>query len=479
MVYRMKILFLAAEAAPFAKVGGLADVAGELPAALRALGLDVRLVLPFHPTISRHNLNLTKLLDVEVPHSQGVEIATVFEASLGGSSAFLIDGKRISESSNVYDEPDHDTHKFTFTSIAAMIAMQALGWRPDLLHAHDWHASPAVIWLSRNRDSVPYWSETASLLTIHNLPYMGNGGILNGYGLPSMHSSHLPSWAEDIPIAMGIAVADRINAVSPSYAMEIQTAAFGHGLEGLLIHRREFLSGILNGIDNVRWNPITDESLPSNFSRDSLRDRRNVKQALLEKAGLPNKMSTPLIGMVTRLDDQKGVDIALDTLSQITDADWQFILLGSGDPSIETMVKTFANLNRENSHVRLAFDPQLARMIYAGADMILIPSRYEPCGLTQMIAMRYGSVPVVSATGGLKDTVIDYRMNPKGTGFVFDLQDRHERISALRSAINTYHDQRKWRGLQLRGMGKDFSWTISAMKYRDLYKQTLNQRRMN
>jgi starch synthase len=469
----MNVLFLAAEASPFVKVGGLADVAGDLPGALRRLGLDIRLVLPFHRSIRKHSPKLTKLVDVNVPFNGGVQSATLYLAELNGATAYLVDGPLMQISREVYVDPHIDTEKFTFCSLAAMRAFEVLSWRPDIVHAHDWHASPAVIWLTQNRVQESFWQDTATLLTIHNLPYMGSGGVMQTFGIAPVPHPRLPSWGEDLPLPAGIATADSINAVSPAYANEIQTAEFGHGLEGLLSYRSEDLSGVLNGIDITHWNPQTDKSLPVNYSRDSLPLRRRVKSNLLKKIGLRDHATTPLLGMVTRLDHQKGVDVAIEMLTHLADMDWQFILLGTGDPTIEERVKSFANQFRSMCHIRLAFDAKLAREMYAGLDMILLPSRYEPCGLAQMIAMRYGCVPVVSRTGGLKDTVMDYRSNPKGTGFIFNIHDPEDAHATLRAAFDIFQDQRRWRGLQQRGMAKDFSWGNSAREYKALYQQTI------
>lgn len=469
----MNVLFLAAEASPFVKVGGLADVAGDLPSALRTLGLDVRLVLPFHANIRQHSPHLTKLVDVDVPFDGGIERATLHLAELNGATAYLVGGTFMQVSQEIYVNPHLDTEKFTFFSLAAMRAIETLSWRPDIIHAHDWHASPAVIWLKQNRNREPFWEDTASLLTIHNLPYMGSGGVMQAFGIPPVAHPLLPSWGEEVPLPAGIATADRINAVSPTYAEEIQTPEFGHGLEGLLSARSGDLSGVLNGIDVAQWNPETDKSLQVNYSRDSLPLRRRSKSNLLKKIGLPDRAATPLLGMVTRLDWQKGVDLAIEMLTRLVDLEWQFILLGTGDPGIEKQLLSFADQFQSTSHIQLAFDAKLAREMYAGLDMILLPSRYEPCGLAQMIAMRYGCVPVVSGTGGLKDTVVDYRFNPKGTGFIFDVLDAEDAHDTLRAAIETFQDKRRWRGLQRRGMATDFSWGNSALKYKALYQETV------
>lgn len=279
-----------------------------------------------------------------------------------------------------------------------------------------------------------------------------------------------------MPLAIGLATADWINAVSPAYAEEIQTPEFGLGLEDLLIARRERLVGILNGIDVANWNPETDLALPERYSRQGLKLRRINKSCLQNELNLPEDARIPLIGMVTRLDWQKGVDIALQALAEILDMSWQFILLGSGDAQLEAQSQTFAGIHPDRVRVVQRFDPRLARHIYGGTDMLLIPSRYEPCGLTQMIAMRYGCVPLVSATGGLRDTVRDIRNAKAGTGFVFQPTEPYAMAQSLQQALHFYADQRRWRGIQMRGMSQDFSWGNSANRYRQLYASAIEGR---
>ena len=473
MVQGMRVLFLAAEAVPFAKVGGLADVAGELPAALSALGVEVRTVIPFHSTIRNLQPRLERVIQVEIPSSSGILLAELYEARLGDHNIYLIDGPPIQKTANVYDDPERDTEKFTFFSVAALQCMQALDWRPDTLHAHDWHATPAVIWLKQHRKFDEFWRTVSSLLTVHNLPYMGASvrQIFEAYGLHLINDPVLATWANYLPFPMGLSCADLINAVSPSYAREIQTPEFGRGLEYLLRSRKTRLHGILNGIDLERWNPETDSTLPLTYSRKSLVRRRALKEHLQKSLDLPADKRIPLISMVTRMEHQKGVDIGLAALEEL-EGPWQFVLLGTGNPELEAAARKFSEQFEHRSSITLEFDPQLARLTYAGADMIMIPSRYEPCGLTQMIAMRYGCVPVAAATGGLKDTVQDIDRTGSGTGFIFEPTKVRPLKKALLRAIRVYRDQRRWRAIQLRGMAQDFSWEASAHEYYKLYEKS-------
>jgi starch synthase len=475
----MKVLFLAAEATPFVKVGGLADVSGELPPILRSMGVNVRVVLPFYDRLHEEALHIEHCTDVKIHPIHGQESARLFFAEKDRDSVYLVDGGPVRNSERVYEDTGFDAKKFTFAFLAAMEAMRALDWRPDILHAHDWHAAPAIAWLSQVRQDDPFWTPVASVLTVHNLPFMGAGGeeAMAYYGiLPSRHPS-LPYWARHLPLPMGLASADWINTVSPTYAKEIQTAPFAYGLEELLQARSGKLSGILNGIDVHQWDPATDPSIPVNYSRDTLLSRREAKLALQDHLGLRIEAATPLISMVSRLDYQKGIDVALAAMEDVIEGPLQFVILGSGDKELESIVRNFMQIHQDKVRIVLRFDAELARKIYAGADMILIPSRYEPCGLTQLIAMRYGCIPIVSATGGLKDTVIDYREEGSGTGFIFSPNEPQILSQAIRRALSVYSDQRRWRGLQLRSMARDFSWGRSAREYLNLYQRVKEERK--
>ena len=474
----MKILFLAAEATPFVKIGGLADVAGELPPILRSLGADVRVVLPFHHYFHEEPIYIEHCADVKINHTHGQETARLFLAEKNKDSVFLVDGEPVRSVEKIYGDPDLDAKKFTFSFLGAMEAMRTLNWQPDLLHAHDWHAAPAVAWLSKARELDPFWEHVASLLTVHNLPFMGAGGesVMDLYGIPPSTHPSLPYWARHMPLPLGLASADWINTVSPSYAQEIQTEAFGHGLQELLRNRADRLIGILNGIDLEKWNPETDPALPVNYGRKTLRLRQEVKLHLLERLGLKRDLGIPLIGMISRIDSQKGIDVGLAAMEAVADDPWQFVLLGSGNPLLENTTRVFTQNYSDRAKAVLRFDAKLARLVYAGADMLLIPSRYEPCGLVQMIAMRYGCVPIVSATGGLKDTVIDYVGGRSGTGFIFHPVEPQILAKTIRRAFSVYADQLRWRGLQLRGMASNFSWVESARKYLQLYQRAIAER---
>jgi starch synthase len=398
--------------------------------------------------------------------------AEVRSTEIDGVPTFLVDGDPIQASEKVYESPERDGDKFTFFCLAALEACEASGWVPEIVHANDWHSAPAVLGLVARRQSGDQWANTASLLTIHNLPYMGAGAetALANYGLPVSEETRLPAWARRLPLPAGIAAADWLSTVSPGYAEEIQTSEFGCGLESYLTSRRDRLVGILNGIDTQAWDPASDAALPTRFTQASLGARSANKRRLQKELGLPPLEQVPLLGMVTRLAHQKGVDLALAALQELRTEAWQFVILGTGETALEDAAARFAAAHPDRVHAIRRFDDRLARLIYAGSDMLLLPSRYEPCGLAQMIAMRYGSVPVVRSTGGLRDTVPDYQPGGKGLGFSFGPAEPGAMAAALRRAFASFADRRRWYGLQRRGMRQDYSWTRSAESYRRLYQ---------
>jgi len=466
----MRVLFLAAEAAPLVKVGGLGDVAGELPRALSRLGIDIRVAIPFYAHLAERVAGKPPQAIVDVPRPSGPLPAKVFDLEVEGGRYWLVGGDPVKRAPGVYGEVSADAAKFTFFALGALQACRATGWTPDIVHAHDWHTGTALAWL---RTAASGWESTAAILTVHNLPYMGTGAgdVLGDYGLRAADQPLLPEWARGLPLPLGMVHADWITTVSPGYAGEIQTAAFGCGLEKYLASRSDRLRGILNGIDPVLWDPSTDASLEANYDFGSLEARQPNKAALQRSLGLPVEPRLPLLAMVTRLDVQKGVDLVLEALARLGDRRWQLVLLGSGDPGLEDRVQAFVVPRAGHARFIPAFDPSLARRIFAGADVILAPSRYEPCGLVQLIAMRYGAVPLVRATGGLKDTVAPYQAGGKGTGFLFGPAEPQALTEAVRTALDAYSDKRRWLRLQRRGMAQDFSWDRSARAYADLYHE--------
>ena len=465
-------LFLAAEAEPFVKVGGLGDVAGTLPRALRALSneelrLDGRLVLPYHSVIRSETLRPVGIYSITRGSSESQVEA--FEGILDGIPVYFLNGDPIRASGSVYSSNNKlDGEKYTFFSLASLELPRQINWKPDIIHANDWHTA-----IASYGNLVKRWGEktrkVSSVVTIHNLPFLGPdvSATLEEYGLP-LANTDLPTWARVMPMPLGLWASDAIVAVSPTYADEILHEEFGSGLQDFFRNRTDSLHGILNGLDTVSFDPQTDPTLKVNYNPDTLSLRPINKIALQERVGLPVLPDVPLLGMVTRMDVQKGVDIALKGLKMLGKQKWQLVLLGAGDPKLEAMAKKLQEEMPDCVRVETRYDAKLARQIYGGADIFLMPSRYEPCGISQMISMRYGCVPLVRAVGGLHDTVTDSE-----TGFVFVDTKVKQFNDALRRAMALYPYHSRWAAMQKAGMALDFSWPNSARKYAALYKKLM------
>ena len=489
-ISRLNVLFIASEADPIIKVGGLGDVAGSLPRALNHLNasllseenpfeIDVKLVIPFHGGIQRDLYPARKVAEFYVSSTKGKINAQAFLCEFEDMPVYLISGPPIPEEAPVYSSNSElDGYKYTFFSLAALELAKNIGWKPDILHANDWHTAPAVYSLAIHRPSDPFFKKTTSLLTVHNLPYLGTGSApaLDAFGLPAAVDSQLPVWAQHLALPLGLLAADAIVAVSPGYAQEILTPEFGSGLHDFLQARSDSISGILNGIDTQRWDPATDSEIAANFSLANVTARPANKIALQNELGLKENPHSPLLAMVTRMDQQKGVDIALEALSQIFQSGTgamhqiQVVFLGTGDPQLEEATRQLEHLYPSQMRAVITYNANLSRRIYAGADMLLMPSRYEPCGLSQMIAMRYGCVPVARATGGLRDTIHDPAETPNSTGFLFNQARPAALVEAIQRALMVYsNDSNGWKEIQKRGMQQDFSWERSAHEYLQRY----------
>lgn len=474
----MKVLFLASEAEPFVKVGGLGDVAGSLPRALRQLGVDVRLALPFHGTIRRSEYDLHLLANFNIIHSSGSIPTEVYTTQVNGLPVYLIYGSPFPTNTPVYsDDWGFDAHKYIFFSLAAMQLIRVLNWQPNIVHANDWHTAAAVYWLALNRKIDLVYQKTISLLTVHNLPYLGTDGSvpLGAFGLPPAKNSLLPEWASHLPLPLGLLTADAITAVSPTYANEILTPEFGSGLHGFLRTRKDIITGILNGLDLDQWNPAEDMALTSPFSQTDLASRIINKQNLQRELNLPANLNIPLLAFIGRLNHQKGVDLIIDALRGMDDQPWQVVFLGTGVPELEDSIRQMQLEYPERVRAAVKFDAALSHRIYSGADALLVPSRYEPCGLVQMIAMRYGCIPIVRATGGLKDTVFEEK-GRLTNGFLFEEASPDSLASAIHRALLIYSNNSHWKELQFQGMQQDFSWERSAMEYLSLYSTMTKKR---
>ena len=473
MTEQLKILFISAEVAPFAKRGGLGDVAGSLPKALRALGHDVRIVMPAYQNIERGypNVEASNLI-LQVPVRNNSAQAGVFTGHLPDSDVpvYFIAEWHLFNRDNIYGYDD-DAYRFAFFSRAAMQLPHALDWYPTIIHAHDWHTAPAVFWLKTRGQQDEKLRDIKTVFTIHNLAHQGKADwdLVDYLGIQTHRL-----WEEDFGrinlMARGIYHSDSITTVSPTYMREITTPDGGAGLDGLLRHRQAALTGILNGIDDTRWNPATDTRLPHHFDKNSIEKRLTLRHALQAEVGLPQQDNIPLIAMISRLDWQKGLDLMGEIVERLMNrraGEVQFVLLGSGQPEYEAMFRNMQAKYSDHCRAVLAYNANLAPLIYAGSDLFLMPSLFEPCGLSQLLSMRYGSIPVVRATGGLVDTVED-----GVSGFVFHDFSVEAFWNALTRAIDIYHnDKKQWQQIQKTGMSRDFSWENSARLYEALYNR--------
>lgn len=467
----MRILFCVSEAVPLAKTGGLADVGGALPAALTALGADVRLVLPKYRDIGPAGWRPAGTLDMLL--GAGRMPVTILEGQMPdtGVPVWLVDQPRLFHRAGLYGEGGQDYPdnllRFTCFCRALLAWLERQPWQPDLLHCNDWQTAliPAVLAAGQAR-RIP------TLLTIHNLAYQGlfPAEQFTVTGLPpSMYTmAGLEFWGQVNLLKGGVVYADLLNTVSETYAQEIQTAEFGAGLDGVLRDRTRDLFGILNGVDYRLWDPARDSLIPARYTPDDLSGKRACKAHLQQEFGLAADPTIPLIGMVTRLADQKGLDLVAAILDDLFAAGVQLIILGAGDPRYERLFSETARRHPRKAGGRIGFDNALAHRIEAGADIFLMPSRYEPSGLNQLYSLRYGTVPIVRRTGGLADSIRD-----AANGFVFGDYTPQALWGAVQRALAAFRNASIWRQVQQAGMAADFSWSESAKKYVDLYKRTI------
>lgn len=477
----INVLFLASEADPFIKVGGLGDVAGSLPLAIhnQARGssssgaVDIRLAIPFYPKLKEKLGDARKVASFALETVAGPVLAEVFSTTLSGITVYLVSGEPIDRNPAVYG-PDYvaDTEKFVFFSLACLQIPKALKWKIDILHLNDWHTAVAAHSLGYLRLKDKFLASSRSVLSVHNLPFMGNGSeaALRKYLVPPSDNKGMPDWARYLPLPMGLAAADEIVAVSPTYAKEMLKPEYGCGLQDFLSIRKQSLTGILNGLNLKSWDPSTDPEIHTRFTNTSLEERSRNKEALQEEFGLEKASEIPLLILISRMDHQKGIDIAIEGLRLAKELPWQAILLGSGHSALEEACKQLQKDLPHKVRAAIQFDTRLSRRMYAGGDILMMPSRYEPCGLAQMIAMRYGCIPMARATGGLVDSIRNSTSHMVGTGFLFKPALPSAFVKTLKKAILTFSDAPRWEKMQHLAMKQDFSWSKSANEYLGLYR---------
>jgi starch synthase len=490
----IKALFVSAEIVPFAKEGGLADVAGALPKALKEQGVDVRAVLPLYGGIQQDKFGVRKLPDIQpfsIEMGEASQEAEIYTTHLPDSEVivYMISNDNYFWRKGVYNDPDtgegypDNAKRYIFFQKAVLELLRRLDWRPDLVHCNDHHTSLIPFYLRRDPGDTLHG--IASLFSIHNLAYQGNEppAILPIAEIPAEQFypvSPFEFYGHVNLMKIGIVFADKISTVSPTYAKEIQSGSeYGFGLEGVLRSRASDLKGIVNGIDYAVWNPETDTLIPHNYSAADLEGKWKNKEELLRANRLPPPEGrVALIGMISRLAEQKGFDILGEALDRIMKLDLQLVILGTGKREYHESLEAAAARYPAKLAVNLAFDNKLAHLIEAGADMFLMPSRYEPCGLNQLYSLRYGTIPIVRATGGLADTIKPYDpATQRGTGFSFREYTSDALFGAVRQAVELFKDEQAWNRLSADAMAEDFSWRASAGRYLALYLRALEKAR--
>jgi starch synthase len=476
----LKVLLTASEMSPYAKTGGLADVVGSLPKALSNLGnVDVWTVIPKYKMIDDAGYGL-KEVPGAIRFNMGGrvhEIRVKYLKLAEDWKAYFIDSEEYFGRDGLYGYHD-DAGRFAFFARAVLEASKALNLKPDIIHCNDWHTGLVPTYLKTLYRSDPFFKGTATVFTVHNLGYQGvfPKEILPmlDLGWEEFKLGKLEFWDNISFIKGGLAYSDVINTVSKNYSEEIQTPWYGENLDGLLSYRRDALYGIVNGLDYDVWNPATDQAIARNYDISSIESKVENKLALQGENNMPEDPQTPLIGVVSRLTYQKGLDIVADAIHDMSHQGIQIVLLGTGDEHYQDRFRKLAYDFPSSVGVNLTFSDPMARRIYAGSDMFLMPSRYEPCGLGQLISMRYGTIPIVRRTGGLADTVQKYDPDTgQGTGFHFEEESPAALMSAVRKALEIYSDKDNWRRLVLNAMKADFSWTNSAREYVNLYRKAI------
>ena len=478
----LKILFTASECVPFVKTGGLADVVGALAPVLAAQGHDVRVIIPQYSAIPHNWVEAAKhVCDFEVQLGWRKQYCGIEMLEKDGVTWYFMDNKYYFGRPYIYGLGGDEYERFGFFCRGVLNALPLIDFQPDVIHAHDWQSGMIPALLKIQYTHLPFYKEIRTVFTIHNLQYQGIFGIREIQDILGLGDS---LWTDDKLECFGCAnfmkaalvYADKITTVSPSYSEEIQTAYYGERMDGLLKARKGDLSGVLNGIDMVDYDPANDDRIAAKYSAADLKGKAECKKALQEMLGLEVRPDVPIIGMVGRLSNQKGLDLVDYVIADIMRQDVQLVVLGMGDARYFNLFSWAESEYRGRVAARFTMDHVLAHQIYAGADMFLMPSQFEPCGLSQMIAMRYGTIPIVRETGGLRDTVLSYNeYTGEGNGFTFFNYNAHDMLHVIERAVDYYQNRKNvWNVLQKRGMEGDYSWDHSAGEYMNLYKRLFN-----
>lgn len=485
----MKIGFIASEVFPFAKTGGLADVAGALPKEISKLGHEVKVFMPKYSFIKEKEFDITPVKNcgvIPVKMADTTQNTAVYQSSLPDSNVeiYFLDCPDYFDRGTIYtNDPDED-ERFILFSKGVMEIIQRLQWSPDILHCNDWQTGLIPVYIKDNYGREELIKNTKSLFTIHNIGYQGifpiksadTAGIKSKYITGPGGAEHYGSFSF---LKAGILFADLVNTVSPTYAKELLTPELGFAMDKILENRGQNFSGIINGVDYAEWNPETDNLIPHNYSAADLSGKEKNKKELLEQFNLPFSKSTPVIGIVSRLVGQKGFDLIARSLEYLSKLPVQWAILGNGEEVYEDMFKSFAGMRPDKAGVYIGYSNELAHLIEAGSDMFLMPSKYEPCGLNQIYSLKYGTVPIVRKTGGLADTVMDYdeylQMGEEtGNGFSFREYNGFELTGAVERALKHFQNKEVWHTIIKNGMSADYSWTKSAGEYVELYKKAVN-----
>ena len=481
---KLKILVVSSEVVPFAKTGGLADVAGALPIALEKLGYEVCVAMPKYGCINEAKANLsgqTMIFDLTLGNN--TKSAIIKSGKLPGSNVnvYFIQNDDYFNRRELYSESGQDygdnAQRFSFFSMAVLVMLKNLNWQPDIIQCNDWQSAMIPTYLKTIYREDSFFKNTKVLYTIHNLAYQGSSSKYLIFDIGLNWDYFNPGGVEFYNninfMKAGLIYADKISTVSEGYSKEIQTPEYGCGLEGVLQFRKEDLLGIINGIDYNVWNPEIDEHIAKKFSVDDVSGKSVCKKDLQKICRLPEDTKPPLIGIISRLADQKGFDLIAEIIDKIMEMDLQIVILGTGEPKYHTLFEEIGKKYKKKISLNIKFDNTLAHKIEAGSDMFLMPSKYEPCGLNQLYSLKYGTVPIVRHTGGLADSITDYtpEANKKGeaTGFKFYEYKSAELFETIKKALKVYNTEPSWYKLRKNGMLKDFSWNASAKKYEKLF----------